>query len=193
MPRSTAGRRPAAPLLLAALAFAVAIPSAAQAADSQFCYGKVTPIEVTAERDTGAAYEFSCAEPIKGYAITTTAPLVAFDVAADVFDGSAAGGAIRGDDRFNECEGEIPGLGFTCAGAYNAQGRMVRATFDGLDSPCARDASRHVVMSTSLVVASPSGKLSGPFDLGRTSGCPKPPKKAAKAKAKKRAERTARR
>ena len=172
------------PLLLAALAFAVALPSAAQAADTQFCYGKVTPIEVTAERDTGATYEFSCAEAVKGFAISTTRPLSAFDVSADVFAGSAAGGALLGDDRVNECEGDIPGLGFTCAGAYSAQGHVVRATFDGMDSPCARDASRHVALSTSLIVMSPAGKLSGPFDLGRTSGCPKATKKAAK-KAKK--------
>ena len=189
MPRSTGRRRLPAPLLLVALAGAAAMPPAAQGADEQFCYGKVTPIEATAERDTGAAYEFSCKLPIKGYAVTTTAPLSSFDVAADVFDGAAAGGALRGDDRFNECEGELPGLGFTCSGTYFAQGRIVRATFDGMQSPCLRDASRHVAMATSLVVVAPSGKLSGPFNLGRTSGCPKPPKKAAKAKSRKRARR----
>ena len=183
-------RRLTAPLLLLALAGAFAIPSAAQAADSQFCYGKVTPIEPTAERDTGANYEFSCAEPVKAFAITTTELLAAFDVSADVFDGSTAGGALRGDDRFNECEGDIPGVGFTCAGTYNAFGRVVKATFDGMDSPCKRDASRHVAMRTSLVVQSPSGKLSGPFDLGRTKGCPKPTKAVKKSKKSKRPRRS---
>jgi hypothetical protein len=181
--RSPARRRWPAPFLLASVVVALAAPSAAQA-DNQFCYGKVTPIDVTEERDTGATYEFSCREAIKGFAVSTSAPLVSFDVAADVFDGSAAGGALRNDDRFGECEGDLPGLGFTCAGSYTAQGHVVRATFDGLSSPCARDESRHVVMSTSLVVVSPSGKLSGPFDLGRTTGCPKPAKKAKKAKRK---------
>ena len=183
-------RRLTAPLLLLALAAAAAIPSAAQAADSQFCYGKVTPIEPTAERDSGANFEFSCAEPVKAFALTTTEQLVSFDVAADVFDGTASGGALRGDDRFNECEGDIPGFGFTCTGAYNGFGRVVKATFDGMESPCKRDASRHVALRTSLVVMSPSGKLSGPFSFGRTSGCPKPAKAVKKRKKSKKSHRS---
>ncbi len=34
--------------------------------------------------------------------------------------------------------------------------------------------------TASLVVVAPSGKLTGPFDLGHTQGCPKPPKKSSK-------------
>lgn len=191
MPKTLGRRQLTAPLLLLALAGAFAIPSAAQAANTQSCYGKVTPIKPDAERDTGATYEFTCTEPVKAFAVTTTRPLAAFDVAADVFEGSANGGGLRGDDRFNECEGDIPGLGFTCAGSYYGFGRVVRATFDGLNSPCERDASRHVAMSTSLVVASFSGKLSGPYDLGRTTGCPKPGKATKKkGKTKRRAKRS---
>lgn len=185
-PARRSARRWPAPVLLASVAVALAAPSAAQA-DNQFCYGKVTPIEVTAERDTGATYEFACRESIKGFAISTTQPLAGFDVSADVFDAAAAGGALRGDDRFGECEGDLPGVGFTCAGTYAAQGHIVRAGFDGMDSPCARDASRHVAMRTSIIVVSAAGKLSGPFDLGRTSGCPKPAKKARKITRRKRA------
>ena len=181
-------RRLTAPLLLLALAGAFAIPSAAQAADSQSCYGKVTAIEPTAERDTGVDYAFTCLEPIKSYAITSTADVVSFDVSADVFESPANGGTLRGDDRFNECEGDIPGLGFTCAGAYWGFGRVVKAGFDTMDSPCARDARRHVAMRTSLIVESMSGKLSGPFDLGKTSGCPKPAKAVKNKKRSKKAK-----
>ena len=184
LPRSFGRRRLTAPVVLLALAGAFAIPSAAQAADTQSCYGKVTPIEPTVERDTGASYEFTCAEPIKGFAISTTDDVVSFDVSADIFEGAANGGALRGDDRFNECEGDIPGLGFTCAGTYFGFGRVIKATFDTMDSPCARDASRHVALRTSLVVQSFSGKLSGPFDLGRTTGCPKPAKAVENKKSK---------
>ena len=189
-PARRSARRWPAPVLLASVAVALAAPSAAQA-DNQFCYGKVTPIDVTEERDTGATYEFACREAIKGFAIATTQPLAGFDVSADVFDSVATGGALRSDDRFGECEGDLPGVGFTCAGTYSAQGHIVRAGFDGMSSPCARDASRHVAMSTSLVVVSTSGKLSGPFDLGRTSGCPKPAKPAKKAKKVTRRKRAA--
>lgn len=178
-----------APVLLATVAAALALPSAAQA-DNQFCYGKVTPIEVSEERDTGAAYEFSCREAIKGFAISTTVPLSAFDVSADVFDAAAAGGALRNDDRFGECEGDLPGIGFTCAGSYSGLGHFVRATFDGMESPCARDASRHVALRTSVIVASTAGKLSGPYDLGRTTGCPKPAK-AKRVTKESRADRAA--
>jgi hypothetical protein len=163
-----------------ALAVALALPAASHAADPQFCEGSVTAIKADAERDTGANYQFSCRAPITGFAFLSTSEISSFDVSADVFDAPDQGGAIRGDDRFGECEGDLPGFGFHCTGTYTGIGRFVRATFDGTESPCARDAKRHVIARYWLIVANGAGRVSGPYDLGRTQGCPKPKKKHKK-------------
>jgi hypothetical protein len=80
----------------------------------------------------------------------------------------------------------ITGFGFRCSGTYTGIGRFVRATFDGLDSPCAREAAGHVIARYSLVVVNRTGKLAGPYELGKAKHCPKATK-AKKAKRKKRA------
>lgn len=100
---------------------------------------------------------------------------------ADVFASPADGGAIRSDDRFGECEGDLPGFGFHCTGTYSGLGRFVRATFDGVKSPCPRDAKGHVTARYSLIVASGASRVSGPYDLGTPKKCPKA-KKAKKHK-----------
>jgi hypothetical protein len=183
------------PLALVAFTFALALtltlalPSASRAADDQFCYGGVKPIKPDAERDTGAAYEFSCRAAISGFALLSTAGIASFDVAADVFDSDGEGGALRGDDRFGECEGDLPGFGFRCSGTYTGIGRFVRATFDGVDSPCARDQAGHVAARYSLVVVNKTGRIAGPYELGKPKGCPKAKKAKVKAN-RKRASRS---
>ncbi len=170
-------------LVLAALALTLALASAARA-DDQFCYGKITAVPPDAERDTGAAYEFSCRNAITGFALTTSQPTAGFDVSADVFDSPGEGGALRGDDRFGECEGDLPGQGFHCSGTYTGIGRFVRGAFDGVDSPCTRDKTGHIMMRVSLVVAGKNDKVGGPIDLGKPHGCPKAARAKSKSKTK---------
>jgi hypothetical protein len=167
--------------LVAALALGVlALPSAARA--DQFCYGDIKPIAPTAERDTGVNYEFTCRELVKAFNITTTTQLTGFDVSADVFDPEASGGAIRPDDRFGECEGDIPSFGFNCGSGQNSGfGRFTRAGFDTMTDPCGRDSTGHIALRASLVVENANGKLSGPYDLGKPKGCG-PAKKTKKTK-----------
>jgi hypothetical protein len=173
---------------LSALAMAVALPSAAQAADGQSCYGKLTQAK-SAERDTGVAYQWVCASAVKSFALVTTAQTASFDATADVFEAKENGGELSGSDRFGECEGDLPGFGFNCAtGGYSGFGRVTKGTFDAMGDPCARDASRHLILRGSLIVQGANGKLSGPFDLGKVSGCPKPAKKAKAKRKHKRAK-----
>ena len=163
----------------------LALPGTAGASSTQFCLGSVTPIKATADRDTGASYQFSCHDAITSFALITSSELSAFDVAADVFD-SGSGGAIRGDDRFAECEGELPGSGFVCNGVYSAQNRVIKASFDTTANPCARDADRNLLLKTAVVVRSADGKLNGPYRLGKAiKGCPKPAKQSRKRKHRK--------
>jgi hypothetical protein len=185
------GSRRLGSLALVALALALALPSAARAADDQFCYGGVKPIKPDTERDTGASYEFSCRAAITGFVLMSTSQLASFDVTADVFNSPGEGGALRGDDRFGECEGELPSYGFRCTGTYTGLGRFVRASFDGVESPCARDSAGHVQARYSLVVVNQTGKVAGPYELGKPKGCPKARKaKAGHRKHKSRSKRT---
>ena len=132
---------------LSALAVAVALPSAAQAADDTTCYGKLTAAK-TAERDTGIAYQWACNAAVKTFALVTTVPTASFDATADVFDPKELGGALRGDDRFGECEGDLPGFGFTCGtGGYGGFSRVTKGEFDTMADPCARDAGRRLLFA----------------------------------------------
>jgi hypothetical protein len=174
-------------LLLPVLALLLlALPSTAGASTTQFCLGTVTPIKVTSERDTGASYQFSCHDAITSFALVTSSELSSFDVTADVFDSSATGGGLRGDDRFGECEGELPGNGFLCNGTYAAQNRVIKASFDTTDNPCARDAGGDPLLKASVVVKTGDGKLNGPYRLGKTiKGCAKPAKRSKSGRHKK--------
>ena len=176
-------RRPAS--LLVGLAFALltlALPAAARA-DGQSCAGKLSPIAKTADRDTGVEYQVRCELPITGFALVTTSELTGFDVAADVFDPVSAGGGIRGDDRLGECAGDIPSFGFSCAGTYSGQGRVIRSGFDTTKNPCARTSRGDLKLRASIVVVS-AGKISGPYELGQPRGCARVHKSGRKAKAK---------
>src|SRR5262245_10090481 len=98
--------RPKAGLALAlgvvAAALVLALPSAASAEQSR--HGKRKKLPKTADQTTGVSYEFGCAEPATGFFLISSRELISFGVTADVFDSAADGGAIRGDDRFGECE-----------------------------------------------------------------------------------------
>jgi hypothetical protein len=159
-------------LAFAVLAAALALPSAAAA--EQGCFGSLKTMPKTAERDTGVSFEFACREPAKAFTLIATQELISFDASADVFDSVAQGEAIRGDDRFGECAGEIPSFGFVCAGTYSALGRLVRGNFDTTKNPCARDkVSRKQLLHASIVVLGTTGTLSGPYELDKPTGCPR--------------------
>jgi hypothetical protein len=173
-------------LLLGALALALlalALPSTAGAKSTQFCVGSIKPVKATSERDTGVDYQFSCHDAITSFALITSRELTSFDVSADVFDPAGAGGAIRGDDRLGECEGEAPSRGFLCTGTYSGEGRVVKSSFDTTDNPCARRADKSLLLNASIVVMSADGELNGPYRLGNAiKGCPKPARKKHKKK-----------
>jgi hypothetical protein len=167
------GSRRAASLLGAlALALLVLALPATASADGQSCSGKLKRIAKTADRDTGVDYQLRCAEPITAFALVSSIELVGFDVSADVFDPASAGGNIRGDDRLGNCSGELPSSGFTCAGTYSAQNRLIKSSFDTMANPCARSKGGDLKLWASVVVLNESGSLSGPFPLSKVRGCP---------------------
>ena len=169
-------------LALAVALLALALPAVASA-DDQSCGGKLKRIPKTEERDTGVMYQFRCAQPITAFALVSPVELVGFDVSADVFDPASAGGGIRGDDRLGNCSGTMPSFGFTCAGTYSAQNRLIRAAFDTTADPCARTRGTQgdLKVWANVIVQNESGELSGPFALSKIRGCP-PARKASKSK-----------
>jgi hypothetical protein len=168
------GSRRAASLLGAlALALLVLALPATASADGQSCSGKLKRIAKTADRDTGVSYQLRCAEPITAFALVASTELVGFDVAADVFDPASAGGNIRGDDRLGNCAGDLPSSGFTCAGTYSAQNRLIKSAFDTTASPCARTKDGDLKLWASVIVLNKTGTISGPFLLSKVRGCPK--------------------
>lgn len=168
---------------LVALVAGLTVPSSASAAD-QLCYGSIAPIEVTADREAGVDYEFACREPVSSFFLVSSQELSAFDVSSEVFDPGQDGG-IRGDDRFAECEGDLPGYGFGCTGVYSGFGRLIRASFDTTDPACARDPkSNRLKLSAQIIVGDSKGKLSGPYRLARPKACNRAPFLAPAAKPK---------
>lgn len=162
------------PVALVALTAWLAVPSTAAA--DQLCYGSITPIKPSGERDTGVDYEFACREPVSAYFLVSSRELSAFDVSADVFDPQPLGGAIRGDDRFGECEGATPSYGFGCTGTYSSFGRLIRASFDTTDPACARDKTTNkLTLSAQVIVGDAKGRLSGPYRLARPKACNRAP------------------
>lgn len=160
-------------LAVAVALLALALPAVASA-DDQSCGGKLKRIPKTEERDTGVMYQFRCAQPITAFALVSPLEIIGFDVSADVFDPASAGGGIRGDDRLANCSGTMPSFGFTCAGTYSAQNRLIRAGFDTTGDPCARTRGSwgDLKLVANVVVQNKSGSVSGPFTLHKIRGCP---------------------
>jgi hypothetical protein len=155
---------------------ALALPAGASA--EQNCVGSVTKLAGTEEDAFPVAYKFLCYEPVKGFLLGSTAEIESFGTTADVFDPTGAN--LDPTDRFAECEGEIPGLGFACAGTYGAKNKLVKGQYAMSTDPCVaspRPSAWLVVASATTAV-----KLSGPFDLGRPRGCPKASKKTGATK-----------
>lgn len=178
---TTPSSRPRAGLavVLAVLAAALALPSAASA--DQFCGGTLKKLPRTEERTTGVGYDFRCNEPATGFFLVSSEELISFDVTADVFGSAGEGGALRPDDRFGTCEGSLPGLGFGCSGTYSALGRTVHGAFDTTGKPCARDkTTRRVLLRASIIALSAKGQLTGPYALSQPK-CPRPPKRKRSA------------
>jgi len=167
------------------VALALALPAAASA--EQNCVGHVARLAPTDDDTFPVEYKFLCYEPIKGFVLASSKEMTGFNITADVF---GTDGVISGTDRFAECEGELPGLGFTCAGTYTAGNKLITSTFAMSEDPCVLPRP-----STWIAVeaATTAAKLSGPFDLGRPRGCPKATKKTDKVAKKKSTKKSSKR
>lgn len=157
-------------LLLAALMTALlALPSASSA--GQNCSGRVHPVETGEEGEPPlAGYAFRCEEAFSTFALVTSEETYGFSTEPEIND--AAGNAAPGNTVSN-CEGLLPGRGFSCLANYLAGDAIVGGTFATLDGACARNAQGRISLTTWLVVDSPRRRLTT-WRLGKTHRCPRP-------------------
>jgi hypothetical protein len=157
--------RPRALLATMAISLAALLlaPGAAPAANMT-CNGHTEKAEATGDGDFGLAYQFGCSDKILGYSVIFNQEIQSFEAEVPVVD--TQGNATN---ELLSCEGDIPGFGIGCFGAYSAGGRNVHGAVT-LD----RDACSEPRYSAWLVVvASNKGQMAGPFPLGRPQGCAK--------------------
>jgi len=160
--------------LLTAIALTHAGPASAA---TLTCRGHTQLATASEDFDHPLDYSFGCTGRIVGFMIVANNEIGGFTNDVGVHDRA---GALIPSDGF-QCEGDIPGEGFGCVGAYTTNG-TVRGTFDVSErEACAEpriDATLVVVAETLDAVTgapkkSSTGAMGGPFDLGRPHGCPK--------------------
>lgn len=131
--------------------------------------GKALPGD---DEDTTVAYKFACNGPITGYQIAPQLSDTGFDTSPVVTDKTGAGVPT---DSFT-CNGDFPGYGINCVGAYTGDYNTVSGSFTIAEKLCAEprvDALLTVVYATADAKGKVTQAISGPYDLGRPHGCPK--------------------
>jgi hypothetical protein len=122
--------------------------------------------------DQQVKYVFACSGPITGYQLQPQIGDTGFDPAASVFD--LQGNAVT-TDSFS-CQGDFPGWGINCVGAYSGHYGKVVSQFAISTKLCAEprvDPLLTVVYATASSAGVITQAISGPYDLGRPHGCPK--------------------
>ncbi len=165
------------------------------------CAGQVSPgkPEVGSEEQQ-VQYEFFCNGPITGYQLQSQIPLTGTG-ASPLVTGVQAGNALT--DTFS-CSAEFPGYATNCVGLTHAGYERITGQFAIGTKICVEPRVDPLLTVTYAYLEKGvvTQAISGPFDLGRPSGCrpdafsgstrlnPKPPvivhkKKHKKAHAKK--------
>ena len=181
------------------LAVALAVPAVSRAEESNpnnySCIGNLaagTP-EVGGEEQQ-VAYKFYCDGPITGYQLQAQVPLTGV-VASPLVTSNATG--VASTDTFS-CSGEVPGYADNCVGATKAGYDTIAGQFSIGSKLCAEPRVDPLLTVTYAYLEKGvvTQAISGPYDLGRPSGCPpdadsgytrlnpKPVKLSAKGKGK---------
>lgn len=178
---------PAAVLMLGG---ALVAPGTAAATPQNTCIGHIakgTPAADALPDDHPVTFAFACGFPVNGFSLVSGNEVAGFDTDLSVFD--LAQNLVAGE--MFSCEGDEPGFGVNCNGAYGGGFHVISGTFLTTADPCVepREDVRLVVSYASLSSKGVlSNSVAGPFELGRPRGCPtvshKPVKVKGKAKKK---------
>jgi hypothetical protein len=164
-----------------ALALLLAVPAVSHAEESNpnnyECIGSIAPgtPEVGSEEQQ-VAYVFYCNGPITGYQLQAQIPLTGVQSPPLVTAGASVLGAPTGkptSDTFS-CSGEIPGYADNCVGATKTGYETVSGQFAIGTKICAEPRVDPLLTVTYAYLEKGvvTQAISGPFDLGRPSGCP---------------------
>jgi hypothetical protein len=159
----------------------LAVPAVSHAEESNpnnySCLGSIAPgkPEVGSEEQQ-VAYVFYCNGPITGYQLQSQIPLTGVQSPPLVTAGASVLGAATGkplSDTFS-CSGEVPGYAVNCVGAAKTGYETITGQFAIGSKLCAEPRVDPLLTVTYAYLEKGvvTQAISGPFDLGRPSGCP---------------------
>jgi hypothetical protein len=161
------------------LAILLALPAIGHAEESNpnnyNCIGslaKGAPLEGSEEQQV--AYSFYCNGPITGYQVQTQIPITSAPEPPNVNaieTGVKIGAQLK--DVFS-CGGELPGFAVNCVGSAKTGYEMVSGQFSIEKKLCVepRVDALLTVTYAYLEKGAVTQAISGPFELGRPTGCP---------------------
>jgi hypothetical protein len=163
------------------LALTLATPAVVHAEESNpnnySCLGGIAPgkAEVGSEEQQ-VAYVFYCNGPITGYQLQAQIPLTGVQTPPLVTAGASVLGAATGKpltDTFS-CSGEVPGYAVNCVGLAKQGYETISGQFAIGTKICAEPRVDPLLTVTYAYLEKGvvTQAISGPFDLGRPSGCP---------------------
>jgi hypothetical protein len=159
----------------------LAVPAVSHAEESNpnnyECLGSIAPgkPEVGSEEQQ-VAYVFYCNGPITGYQLQAQIPLTGVQSPPLVTAGASVLGAATGkplSDTFS-CSGEIPGYAENCVGLTKTGYETISGQFAIGTKICTEPRVDPLLTVTYAYLEKGvvTQAISGPFDLGRPSGCP---------------------
>ena len=159
----------------------LAVPAVSHAEESNpnnyECLGGIAPgtPEVGSEEQQ-VAYVFYCNGPITGYQLQAQIPLTGVQTPPLVTAGASVLGAATGKpttDTFS-CSGEVPGYAVNCVGLAKTGYETISGQFAIGTKICAEPRVDPLLTVTYAYLEKGvvTQAISGPFDLGRPSGCP---------------------
>lgn len=177
----TAHRKPALWLvaIVGCLALLLATPALSHAEESNpnnyTCVGNIGAGEVEeGSEEQQVKYQFFCNGPISGYQVESQIPLTgagAAPLVSTLEAGFKEGPALK--DTFS-CSSEVPGFAVNCVGAAKAGYEIVKGQVAIGTKLCAEPRVDPLLTVTYayLEKGAITQAISGPFDLGRPTGCP---------------------
>ena len=165
--------------IVGCLATLLAVPAVVQAEESNpnnlNCIGGIAKGEPEeGSEDQQVAYHFYCDGPITGYQLQSQVPVSGIGSAVTVNSletGAKPGPALK--DVFS-CGGELPGYALNCVGLAKTGYEYVSGQFAIEKKLCVEPRVDPLLTVTYAYLEKGvvTQAISGPFDLGRPSGCP---------------------
>jgi hypothetical protein len=135
------------------------------------CFGSIAAGKPEAgSEEQQVAYSFHCNGPITGYQLQAQIPVTGVE-SAPLVSAIPSGTALT--DTFS-CSGEIPGYAENCVGATKTGYETVAGQFSIATKLCVEPRVDPLLTVTYAYLEKGvvTQAISGPFDLGRPTGCP---------------------